>query len=180
MPPHSLNSHTTQPSWACGQRSKIAIIGAGELGLRAAVEFADRGYEVVCADVEGEPVCERAALDELGEGVRRHARAGRLRLTSSSAEAARHGQVVVFAAQREGLEGLTAAAVRVAQNLSGPTVIVDRTTLSEAAADRLARLLARHSEHEIVVVSRSLDEQPAVRVFLRSARAAASLLHRFG
>ena len=184
MPPHSLNSHMTRPSWASAQRTKIAIIGAGELGLRTAVEFADRGYQVVCASVVGESPGESAANDD---GVRRHTRAGRLRLTNSSADAARHGQVVImaFGPQPDGAlpddveyASLASTAAEVAQNLAGPTVIVDKTTVSETTADRIARLMARHSEHEIVVISQAAEEQPAVRVFLRSAQAAASFLHR--
>ncbi len=179
MPLHAPSNHTTRPAWTTAKPTKIGVIGAGAVGLQTAVEFARRGHEVVCADIGSERGPESATL---ADDVRRNTRTGCLRFTSSSADAARHGGVIVMAVaprspDAESYDGedheeacLSAAAVEVARNLSGPTVIVDKTTTSEATADRIARLMARHSNHEIVVVSGSqaAREQPAIRVFLRS------------
>lgn len=186
MPPHSLNNHTTRPCWDAGRTTRIGVIGAGELGLRTAVEFAERGFEVVCADLGAE----LPASDALAESVERSRRSGRLRLTPSSADAARHGQVIVMAicppagsgGARSTARELSEAATEVARNLAGPAVVIDKTSTSEASADWIARLMARHSNHEIVVISGSQtsSRRNAVRVFLRSELAAAAMLHRWG
>lgn len=58
------------------------------------------------------------------------------------------------------------AAVEVAQSLSGPAVIVDQCTASPVIADRVARLMARNSSHELVVVSQ--PPRRALRVFFNT------------
>jgi UDPglucose 6-dehydrogenase len=171
MPPHSPNKHESRSRWPAGRRTRIGVIGAGELGLSTALELAKRGYHVLCAD-DSERVaaaagrCERA-LPSSGAGL--------LRFTDSSADVARHGEVIFIAmgtsAEADGDHGdddptarLLDAAVEVAQNLTGPAVIVDKSTASPAVAEEVADLMARNSDHEIVVVS----EPRALRVFFRN------------
>ena len=174
MPPHSPNNHECRPRWPAGRRTRIGVIGAGELGLSTALDFAKRGYHVLCAD-DSERVaaaagrCERA-LPSIGAGL--------LRFTSSSADVARHGEVIFIAvgmSAEDGEDGdqdstarLLDAAVEVAQNLIGPAVIVDKSTASPAVADQVADLMARNSDHEIVVVSDPQPTERALRVFFRN------------
>ena len=47
---------------------------------------------------------------------------------------------------------LLEAAVEIARNLSGPTVIVDQSSESDAAAAQIARAMIGSSNHAIVVV----------------------------
>lgn len=162
MPPHSPNNRECRSRLPAGRATKIGVIGAGDLGLSTALELAARGYYVVCADD-----LERVAAGRL-ERARRKIAAGRLRFTCSSADAARHGDVIFMAlsgGDNDATARLLHAAVEVAQNLSGPAVIVDKSADSPAVADRVAQLLAHNSEHEIVVVSNPQPARRALRVF---------------
>jgi UDPglucose 6-dehydrogenase len=161
MLPHSPNNHEPRPAWPPGRSTRIGVIGAGQLGLLTAIEFADRGHHVVWADDAAEQI---SAAPELAARVQRNAAAGRLRCTCSRAAAARHGEVIVMAVASP---QLLAAAVEVAQNLTGPAVIVDRGTDSAATADRVARLLAHNAIHDIALVSGSSTRR-ALRTFLRA------------
>lgn len=145
------------------------------MGLRTALELAERGFQVVCADD-----CEQvAAAAEQSDRAQRSIGAGRLRFTRSSADAARHGEVIFMAvgasADDDSVEHtarLMDAAVEVAQNLSGPAVIVDKSTASPALADQIAQLMAHNSEHEIVVVSNPQPSRRSLRVFFGNAQSA--------
>jgi UDPglucose 6-dehydrogenase len=130
--------------------------------LRTAVEFAERGHHVVWADDDADRI---VSTPELAARVQRNARIGRLRCTCSRAAAARHGEVIIMAvASPQSL----IAAVEVAQNLTGPAVIVDRSADSAETADRVARLLAHNTSHDVAVVSGSSIRR-ALRTFLRAS-----------
>lgn len=173
MPPHSPNKHESRSRWPAGRRTRIGVIGAGELGLSTALELAKRGYHVLCAD-DSERV---AAAANRCEPLSNSSGAGLLRFTDSSADVARHGEVIFIAMGMSADEAdcdhgdgdsttrLLDAAVELAQNLTGPAVIVDKSTASPAVAEEVADLMARNSDHEIVVVS---DPQPTLRVFFRN------------
>jgi UDP-glucose 6-dehydrogenase len=127
------------------------VIGADELGLRLALEFAERGCEVICADHRADRSLSPLAAD-LNDRLRRSARSGRLRFTRSSAVAARHGQVVVMAVGPRADGDALLEVMEVARNLSGPAVIVDESTDSALSAARFARVFANHAQHDVVVV----------------------------
>lgn len=157
MHPHSPNNYESRSRWPREQSTKVGVIGAGELGLRLALEFAERGHQVVCADYRGDRIAP-PPNSALAERLRRNVRVGRLRFTSSSAAAARHGQVVVMAVETraDGAEDQAAlldAVVEAAQSLSGPALIVDESTNSAASAAHVARLLSGIAKHEIVLAS---------------------------
>jgi predicted dinucleotide-binding enzyme len=126
------------------------VIGADERGLRLALEFAERGCQVVCADHRADPSLTPLAA-ELNDRLRSSACSGRIRFTRSSAVAARHGQVVVMAVGPRADEALMEV-MEVARNLSGPAVIVDESTDSPVSAARFARLFANYARHDVVVV----------------------------
>jgi len=120
-----------------------------------AIVLAERGHQVVLAGCD----VEQAGSRQLAARARRSARTGRLRFTPSRAAAARHGHVVVMAVATQPDRGdedristLLEAAVEIARNLSGPTVIVDQSSESDAAAAQIARAMIGSSNHAIVVV----------------------------
>lgn len=165
MYPHTPNRQEIRSRWCRDHDTRIGVIGAGELGLVTAIELADRGYQVVCANAEA-----RSPSSELTERARRHARSGRLRFTSSRAAAARHGHIIIMAvatqpaaAGDDPAASLLSAAVEVAQNLSGPAVIVDRSAVSDAVAARIARVMVGAANHEIVVVRGTPNSEPGAR-----------------
>src|SRR5438309_7423310 len=82
-----------------GQILRISVIGTGYLGLTHAVCMADLGHEVLAIDVDAEKIA-RVARGEtpffepgLEPLLRKNLDAGRLRFTSSFAEAAGFGQI---------------------------------------------------------------------------------------
>src|SRR4026209_1494987 len=82
---------------------KIAVIGAGYVGLGTGTCFADSGHGVTCVDID------QAKVDALRQGqipiyepglselVLRNAKAGRLHFTTSAAQAV-HGAHMVYLA----------------------------------------------------------------------------------
>ena len=78
--------------------SKVAVIGAGYVGLTTAACFAHLGHEVYCADIDAEriellkrgeiPILEAGLEQLIAEGVR----AGRLHFVVGAATAAQHAE----------------------------------------------------------------------------------------
>src|SRR5690606_30527731 len=82
---------------------KIAVIGTGYVGLVSGAGFSDFGHDVTCVDIDnkrvealrrGEIPIHEPGLPEL---VRRNAQLGRLRFTTSTAEAVPGAQIVFIA-----------------------------------------------------------------------------------
>lgn len=122
---------------------KIAMIGCGYVGLVSGVCFADFGHEVVCVDKD------KAKVDALQKGnvpiyepgladlLRRNTSASRLAFTHDL-KAALQGVNVVFIAvgtpSRRGdghadVSHVFAAAKEIAENLSGPALVVTKSTV---------------------------------------------------
>ena len=165
---------------------KVSIIGTGYVGLVAAAVFADYGNDVVCADIDsgkidalrrGEIPIYEPGLDAL---VAHNVEAGRLRFTTQNAEAAAHGDVIFLAVgtpprATDGAADLTylfQAAVDVAEHLTRPAVIVDKSTVPVGTAERVARLMAEHTRQPFVVASNPefLKEGSAVDDFMHPDR----------
>ena len=165
---------------------KVSIIGTGYVGLVAAAVFADYGNDVVCADIDsakiealrrGEIPIYEPGLDAL---VAHNVEAGRLRFTDSNADAAAHADVIFLAVgtptrSTDGSADLTylmQAAVTVAKHLTRPAIIVDKSTVPVGTAERVARLMAEHTDQPFVVASNPefLKEGSAVDDFMHPDR----------
>jgi UDPglucose 6-dehydrogenase len=181
---------------------KVSVIGTGYVGLVAAAAFAEHGNDVVCADIDAAKIEALRAGDVpiyepgLAPLVQRNAAAGRLRFTTSNAEAAEHAEVLFLAVgtPTEGADGspnlsyLFAAATQIAPHLRRFTVIVDKSTVPVGTAERVARLIADHATVPFVVASNPefLKEGAAVADFMQPDRVvigttdarARELLHR--
>jgi nucleotide sugar dehydrogenase len=107
LPVHACGHEpATQVSpWVGAPRTagRVAVVGAGKMGLPLAAQFADHGWSVVAVDVQ------QAVVDAINEGrshveeepglaelVRSAHAAGRLRATTDGATAARESDVVVL------------------------------------------------------------------------------------
>jgi len=104
--------------------SVIASHDARPIAARCAASLAARGHDVLCAG-----------------------------LTSSSAAAAGHGELVlVFVAAHgaEALAELRRAAVGLAETIRGPALILDHHGLLAAHASWIAQLMRLHTSQEIV------------------------------
>jgi UDPglucose 6-dehydrogenase len=169
---------------------RLTIFGSGYVGLVTAACFADRGNHVVCVDTDAARV---RALRKgkvpfyepgLSELVRRNARGGRLKFTTSAADGVAHGQLILVAVGTpQGEDGsadlshVLAAADTIGRHLDGYRVIVDKSTVPVGTADKVreaiaAQLKRRRVRHPFDVVSNPefLKEGAAVDDFMKPDR----------
>jgi UDPglucose 6-dehydrogenase len=164
---------------------RITVIGTGYVGLVAGTCFAETGNSVVCLDIDEEkinklregivPIYE-PGLEEL---LKRNLNDGRLSFTTDYAEALRGTKVAFIAVGTpEGEDGsadmryVLAAAKSIAENMTGYTVVVDKSTVPVGTARRVAEVLKNHSSHEFDVVSNPefLKEGAAIDDFMKPDR----------
>jgi UDPglucose 6-dehydrogenase len=166
---------------------KIAVIGAGYVGLVSAACFADFGYEVTCVDrdaaklamLEGGklPIYEQG-LEPIVAGNRR---AGRLSFASHLSEAVAAADVVLIAVgtpTREGadsadLSQLFAAAEEIARAMRGFTVIVTKSTVPPGTAAKLRDIIAKarpDGDFEVASNPEFMREGSAVEDFIQPDR----------
>lgn len=136
---------------------KVAMIGAGYVGLVSGACFADFGHQVVCIDTNaakiealnrGEIPIYEPGLDVLVNGNRF---AGRLSFTTDIAEGVADADAVFIAVgtpTRRGdghadLSYVYAAAEDIARAMTGYTVIVTKSTVPVGTADEVERIVRR-------------------------------------
>ncbi|MET8827725.1 UDP-glucose/GDP-mannose dehydrogenase family protein [Streptomyces sp. NPDC004610] len=143
---------------------RITVIGTGYLGATHAAAMAELGFEVLGLDVvpekiemlrRGEVPMYEPGLEDL---LRKHVAGiegatGRLRFTTDYAEAAAFGDihfVCVNTPQRHGeyacdMSYVDAAFASLAPHLTGPALVVGKSTVPVGSAERLAAYLAAHA-----------------------------------
>jgi UDPglucose 6-dehydrogenase len=166
---------------------KICMVGAGYVGLVSGACFADFGHEVVCVDTE------RAKIERLQAGVMpiyepgldelvaRNVGEGRLSFTTSLEQAVRGAHAVFIAVgtpSRRGdghadLSYVHAAARAIASAVTGPVVVVTKSTVPVGTGDEVERIIAEAGcPHRVSVVSNPefLREGAAIQDFKRPDR----------
>ncbi|MGZ8348849.1 MAG: UDP-glucose dehydrogenase family protein [Allosphingosinicella sp.] len=146
----------------------IAIIGTGYVGLVSGACFSDFGHEVVCVDKDERKI---EALHQgvmpiyepgLGQLVVRNAVSGRLRFTTDLASAVDGADAIFIAVgtpSRRGdghadLSYVHSAAHEIAQTLTGPVVIVTKSTVPVGTGDEVERIVREAApDRETWVVS---------------------------
>ena len=164
---------------------RICVIGSGYVGLVTGACLADSGNHIVAVDNDaekirrlsgGDPIIFEPGLEEL---LKTNLAAGRLRFTTDTREATARSQVVFLAVgtppRDDGsadLSNIESAAVEVGQAMSGPTVVVVKSTVPVGICGQLEQLIAEHARHPFHVVSNPefLKEGTAVDDFLRPDR----------
>jgi len=164
---------------------RIAVFGAGYVGLVAGTCFADSGNDVTLVDVNEERVL---ALQDgqvpiyepgLAELVKRNVEEERLFFTTNAPEAVRQAEVVFIAVGtpmaddgEADLQYVMAVAKTVGENMKGYTVVVDKSTVPVGTADRVTQEIARHTSEEFDVVSNPefLKEGAAIDDFMKPDR----------
>jgi UDPglucose 6-dehydrogenase len=164
---------------------RIAVIGTGYVGLVAGVCFADAGFDVTCVDTDAKKVERLRGGDVviyepgLADLMHRAIREKRLSFTTKHAEAVAGADVVFVAVQTpEGKDGApnlaySESALRsVAAALTGPAVVVMKSTVPVGTARWAREVLAKAGKHRVAVVSNPefLKEGAAVEDFLRPDR----------
>ncbi|MEM7527030.1 MAG: UDP-glucose/GDP-mannose dehydrogenase family protein [Pseudomonadota bacterium] len=166
---------------------RIAMIGAGYVGLVSGACFSDFGHEVVCVDVSeakieglkaGEVPIYEPGLDTL---IARNAEAGRLSFTSDLGTAVREADAVFIAVgtpTRRGdghadLQYVYAAAEEVARHLTGYTVVVTKSTVpvgTNAEVARRVKAVAPEADFDVASNPEFLREGAAIEDFMRPDR----------
>lgn len=166
--------------------SRVAVIGAGYVGLTQAVGFAHLGHEVFCADVDeervrllskGEPTILEERLPELlAEGLESR----RLRFVVGAATAAREAEFVFLCVPTpQGDDGaadmsfVDAVAREIAPVLGPDAVVVNKSTMPVGSTRRVQRVLSEVGALDSVGVASNpefLREGFAIRDFLTPSR----------
>jgi UDPglucose 6-dehydrogenase len=166
--------------------SKVAVIGAGYVGLTTAACLADLGNDVMVVDVNQEKIAQLQAYrvpfyePGLSELVERNARAGRLRFTTDYDDAvpgAEYAIIAVSTPEGEGGEAdlsyVEAAATSIAHSMDGPLVVVNKSTVPPLTGDMVSSVLEKHTRgHAAAVVSNPefLREGSAIQDFMHPDR----------
>ena len=166
---------------------RVAMIGAGYVGLVSGACFADFGHVVCCVDKDeakiaaleqGVPPIYEPGLEDL---VARNVREGRLSFRCDAADAVAGADAVFIAVgtpSRRGdghadLSYVYAAAEEIARQIDGFTVVVTKSTVPVGTGDEIERIIrAARPDAEFAVVSNPefLREGAAINDFKRPDR----------
>ncbi|MBB3862553.1 UDPglucose 6-dehydrogenase [Novosphingobium hassiacum] len=166
---------------------KIAMIGAGYVGLVSGACFADFGHDVVCVDKDVEKIDKlRSAImpiyePGLAELVRTNVAAGRLSFSSDLADAVQGAEAIFVAVgtpSRRGdghadLSYVFAASSEIASCLTDRSVIVTKSTVPVGTGDeveRIIRLSGTAAQFAVVSNPEFLREGAAIGDFKRPDR----------
>ncbi len=144
-------------------RPRLTFIGTGYLGATYAICFAELGYEVLGVDTDDSKIAKLSGgsvpfhepgLDEL---LRRNLSSGRLRFTTSYAEAAAFGDVhfiCVGTPQRHDAMGadlsfVESSVTQLARHLSRKALIVGKSTVPAGTSEWIEQLVGKHTEPEL-------------------------------
>jgi UDPglucose 6-dehydrogenase len=166
--------------------SRIAVIGAGYVGLTSAACLADLGNDVGVVEIDQAKVRSlrrhRPHFYEPGlqEVIERNARAGRLRFTASYAEVVPEAEFAFLAVPTpEGQNGeadlsyVEQAACSIAQHLGGPLVVVNKSTVPIGTGDVVSDVIRRFNTHfpvQVVSNPEFLREGSALKDFMQPDR----------
>jgi UDPglucose 6-dehydrogenase len=141
---------------------QICVVGVGYVGLVTAACFADLGNRVIALDIaekkieglnKGEMPIYEPGLEEL---VERNMHAGRLTFTTSYPEALANTEFAFIAvATPAGVDGeadlryVAAAAQSIAENMTAPLVIINKSTVPVGTGDWVADIVHSHQRAPI-------------------------------
>ncbi len=170
------------------QRPRLTILGTGYLGATHAVSMAELGYEVLGVDVDEAKITKLAGGQvpfhepELDELLRKNLASGRLRFTTSYAEAAEFGDVhfiCVGTPQKNGSKAadmsyVESAVSALAPHLTHKSLVVGKSTVPVGTAEWVEQLLHKYvpadTEVEVAWNPEFLREGFAVEDTLRPDR----------
>ncbi len=174
---------------------QICVVGVGYVGLVTAACFADLGNRVTALDVNEErienlkkgimPLYE-PGLDEL---VKRNVKAGRITFTTSYKEALKSAEYAFIAVGTpSGADGeadlqyVAAAARSIAENMSAPLIIINKSTVPIGTGDWVANIVKgaqpKPIDFEVVSCPEFLREGSAIGDFMSPHRTVIGSLDR--
>jgi len=173
---------------------QICVVGVGYVGLVTGACFADLGNRVIALDVNEErienlkkgilPIYE-PGLEEL---VERNVKAGRLSFTTSYKEAVKGTEFAFIAvgtpsgvSGEADLQYVAAAATSIAKNMTGPLILINKSTVPVGTGDWVADIVkdAQPNPIDFWVVScpEFLREGSAIGDFMNPYRTVLGSLH---
>ena len=166
--------------------SRVAVIGAGYVGLTTGACLAELGNDVTVVDINHEKIAQLKAHKVpfyepgLYELVERNASAGRLRFTTAYEDAVPGAEYAIIAVSTpEGNGGeadlsyVEAAANSIANCMDGPLVVVNKSTVPPLTGDMVSSVLRKPNRgHSAAVVSNPefLREGSAIHDFMHPDR----------
>ncbi len=176
---------------------QICVTGVGYVGLVTAACFADLGNRVIGLDIDedrieglkrGEMPIYEPGLKEL---VSRNMHAGRLSFTTSYAKALDNTEFAFIAVGTpSGVDGeadlqyVEAAARAIAENMNGPLIIINKSTVPVGTGDWVADIIGRHQPRPIpfsvVSCPEFLREGAAISDFMQPHRTVLGSLDKEG
>jgi UDPglucose 6-dehydrogenase len=142
--------------------SDITVIGTGYVGLTTGAAFAEMGHHVVCVDVDDKKI---AGLQQgllpihepgLQEVVSRALGAGRIAFTTSYSDGLAEAEFVFIAVGTpdDGTGGadlsqVHSAARGIAQELHGPIVVVNKSTVPIGTGDVVTRIIDEYRSRDV-------------------------------
>ena len=166
--------------------SRVAIVGAGYVGLTTAACLSDLGNEVILVDIDQAKIeqlrSHRLPFYEPGlqEVVERNTRAGRLSFTTEfgkGIQGAEYAFLAVSTPEGEGgqadVSAVEKAARSIAEAMDGPLIIVNKSTVPIGTGDMVSQIVASHNlEYQAHVVSNPefLREGSALQDFMNPDR----------
>ena len=174
---------------------QICVVGVGYVGLVTGACFADLGNKVVALDVNEQRVANlkkgimpiyEPGLEEL---VHRNVAAGRLAFTTSYAEAVKGAEYAFIAVGTpSGVNGeadlqyVASAARSIAEHMSAPLVIINKSTVPIGTGDWVADIVVRSQkapiEFAVVSCPEFLREGSAIADFMQPHRTVIGSLDR--
>jgi UDPglucose 6-dehydrogenase len=174
---------------------QICVVGVGYVGLVTGACFADLGNKVVALDVNEQRVANlkkgimpiyEPGLEEL---VHRNVAAGRLAFTTSYAEAVNGAEYAFIAVGTpSGVNGeadlqyVASAARSIAEHMSAPLVIINKSTVPIGTGDWVADIVVRSQkapiEFAVVSCPEFLREGSAIADFMQPHRTVIGSLDR--
>ncbi len=161
------------------------MVGTGYVGLVAGACFAETGNEVTCADIDDRKVARlsRSEIPIYEPGleplVTRNQAEGRLRFTTDVAGAVAQADVVFIAVgtppDEDGsadLQHVLAVAETIGTSMTGPLVVVTKSTVPVETAERVRAAIASRSDIPFYMCSNPefLKEGNAVEDFMKPDR----------
>src|SRR5437879_6528158 len=166
--------------------SRVAVVGAGYVGLTTGACLADLGNDVIVIDINRERIAQllrnRVPFFEpcLSELIERNAKAKRLTFTTSDPEALHSAEYAIIAVSTPEGEGgeadlsfVESAAGSIAESMDGPLIVVNKSTVPPLTGDMVSRVIGeRNTRYRADVVSNPefLREGSAIQDFMHPDR----------
>ncbi len=147
--------------------------------------FAEFGNDVICVDINTERIesLQRGQVPiyepGLEEVIKRNSENGRLQFSTDTGVSVRDAEVIFIAVGTpSGEDGsadlahVLAATKSIAKGLSGPSIVVTKSTVPIGTGDRIEAVLREHTNHPVSVVSNPefLKEGDALNDFMKPSR----------